>query len=591
MNTKYLLLAPLLFIFLLSILPANFKAQATTITVTKTFTSLNYDGSIRRIGSSYDEVHDSTEGEVCDQINDATVGQTYIEGNNIVWIARAFLYFDTSAIPDDANITSATLSIYIKDDNSETDFQVIIQNGQPTYPHVPLKSGDFYYSYYIGNGGSRDTSEITGSGYWNITLNEDGMNWINKAGYTKLCLRSNRDINNQPPTGPEGITFYTREIGEAYSPKLYVTYECEGYKYVFHGPFNEETGLKDGNVTIYIYPSYGSPFNFTLDGNYTLELEEKPSMFKWKLEYNYSRVYIPLYSYEEIYIFRPADPYFLYTVEVIDFIGIHNVYIEALVSANGSQYIAERRRIPSGGKSSFCLTEFKSYSYRLICDEAIISLGTVETPQRPIWEQAKITFIVTPAMLEAEPTNYQGISLTAKRLNSTCIQICYIDNRSRTQSVNVTIYSIAKFNSLTKEYSQTFTTQQISITWNNALPDKDYLVEVQAEHADYGTLTWKIPCNSPNPPSRETINWNTIFGWIADWPVTPSNMICSFIIFAMIVLGSFKDSAFALLLGAITAGILIIIGWYSMSWAILSVIVSLIIGYAIVKGRRRWIER
>ena len=313
-------------------------------------------------------------------------------------------------------------------------------------------------------------------------------------------------------------------------------------------------------------------------------------MFKWKLEYNYSRVYIPLYSYEEIYVFIPESPYFFYTVEIFDFIGLHNVYIETLVSANGSQYIAERRRIPVGGKATFCLTEFKVYSYRLISDEAIISLGAVETPQRPIWEPAKITFIITPAMLEAEPTNYEGISLRADRLNETCIQIVYKDENSRTQNVTITIYSMEKA-TLTEEYSQTFTSQSVSVTWNNALPNKDYLVEIRVEHADYGTITWKIPCKSPISPSTHAIDWNTLFGWIADWPITPSNLISTFIIFAMIVLGSFKDSAFALLLGAITAGILIGLGWFSMSWAILSVIVSLIIAYAIAKGRRRWIER
>ena len=539
----------------------------------------------------YQTAHDSNYPDMIGYADQLEIGQL-VESSPYgpyYRIFRAFLFFDTSIIPDDANITSAILSLYIDSDYSDADFQVTIQNGQPTYPHMPLEAGDFYYGHYIGNYGNRTTSEISGTGYWNITLTDFSI--INVNGYTKLCLRSDKDIQGTAPTNSEYIIVKSAEAGSSYAPKLYVTYECEGYKYVFHGPFSEETGLKDGNVTIYVYPSYGSPFNFTLDGSYTLELEEKPSMFKWKLEYNYSRIYIPIYSYEEIYIFKPADPYFLYTVEVIDFIGIHNVYIEALVSANGSQYIAERRRIPSGGKSSFCLTEFKSYSYRLISDEAIISLGTVETPQRPIWEPAKITFIVTPAMLEAEPTNYEGISLTAKRLNTTCIQICYIDNRSRTQNVNVTIYSIGRFNSLTEEYSQTYTAQQISIIWNNALPDKDYLVEVQAEHADYGTLTWKIPCTSPNSPGRETVDWDAIFGWITDWPVTPNNMICSFIIFAVIVLGSFKDSAFTLLLGAITAGILISIGWYSMSWAVLSVIVSLIIGLAIVKGRRRWIER
>ena len=564
--------------------PAKFKVEATEVTVTKTFYCNSYDGYIYATGDSYNIAHESSSGTVVDASSYILIGQIY---SSSYAIYRAFLHFDTSIIPEDANITSVTLSIYIVTVQTSVSFNVTLQNGQPTYPHMPLQSGDYNHYYYLGNGGSRSTSEISGEGYWNITLNQNGISWINKEGYTKLCLRSSREINSQAPSEAEYIIIYSKDQGLDYCPKLIVEYSCEGYKYVFYGPYNEEDGLRASAINITVYPQYGSPFSFTLNGSYTLNLEYKPLMFKWKLEYNYSRVYIPIYSYEEIYVFIPESPYFFYTVEVFDFIGIHNVYVETLVSANGSQYIAERRRIPVGGKASFCLTEFKSYSYRLISDEAIISLGTVETPER--WDP-RISFFVTPAMLEAEPTNYQGISLTAKRMNTTCIQICYIDNRSRTQSVKVTIYLMEKA-SLTQEYSQTFTSQQISITWNNALPNKDYLVEIQVEHADFGTITWKIPCVSPNPPGRQTINWNTIFGWIADWPITPSNFISSIVIMAIIALGSFKDSAFALLLGAITAGILIGLGWFSMSWAILSVVISLIIAYAIVKGRRQWIER
>ena len=562
------------------------KTKATTIEVTKVISSIPQDGFILGVDSDYSTARGKTEGIVYDSDMQIFIGQ-YYDGQ--YHIERAFLMFDTSIIPDGANITEAILSIYVGADYSETDFYVIIRSGQPTYPHIPLQSGDYYYAYYSGNGGSRSTSEISATpAYWNITLNSQGISWINKEGYTKLALFSNRDVYRVAPTGNEDISIGSADSGNP--PKLYVTYQIEGYEYVFYGPFSEETGLKHGNVTITVYPAYGSPFNFTLDGSYTLELEDKPVMFKWTLEYNYSRVYIPTYSYEEIYVFIPESPYFFYTVEIFDFIGLHNVYIESLVSANGSQYIAERRRIPVGGKATFCLTEFKVYSYRLISDEAIISLGAVETPQRPIWEPAKISFILTPAMLQAEPTNYEGISLRADRLNETCIQVVYTDSRNRTQSVTVTIYSVEK-SVLTEEYSQSFTSQQISITWNDALPKKDYLVEIQVEHADFGILTWKIPCKSPISPCRGTIDWDSLLGWLGDWPITPSNFISMAFIFAIITLGSFKDSAFALLLGAITAGILIGLGWFSMSWAILSVIVSLIIAYAIAKGRRRWIER
>ena len=583
----------LLFTFFLSVFPADFKAEATTFTVTKTFTCMEYDGYIYAdtiTYSSYDKVWSAQQGTTNWGSQVMYVGQAY-DGSNY-HIYRGFLYFSTSAIPDGATILSANLTLYMKLAPSAPAFDLTVQNGQPTYPHMPMQSGDYYYMYYTGDGGKISTTGISSSEYnvYNITLNSNGLQWINKEGVTKLCLRSNRDINKDAPSGNEYITIYTYEKGSGYAPKLTVKYSYEGYKYVFYGPYNEENGLRASAINITVYPAYGSPFNFTLDGSYTLELEYKPLMFKWKLNFNYSRTYQPIYSYEEIYIFIPESPYFYYNVEIIDFVGLHNTYIECQTYANGTILTVERKKL-STGKGSLCLTEFKRYSYNLIADEGIFSLGTVETPQRPIWEPAKITFIITPAMLEAEPTNFQGISLTAKRVNETCIQISYIDNRSRTQSISVTIYSTGKFNGLTEEYSQTYTSQQIAIFWKDALPDKDYIVEIQVEHADYGTLTWKIPCNSPNPPGRQIIDWNTIFGWIADWPITPSNFVSAIIVFAVIVLGGFKDSAFALLLGAITAGVLIMLGWLGMSWAILSVIVSLIIAYAIVKGRRTWIER
>jgi len=479
----------------------------------------------------------------------------------------------------------------MKVESPTASFNLIIQNGQPIYPHMPMEREDYYYNHYSGYGGSISSSEISNSSFnlYNITLNSNGLQWINKEGVTKLCLRTLLEIGGYKPSDNQLIWIYAYEKGANFAPKLYVKYSYEGCRYIFHGPFNEENGLRASPINITVYPQSESPFNFTLNGTYTLDLDNKPLMFKWTLEYNYTRTYQPIHTYEEIYIFIPESPYFYYNVEIIDFIGLHNAYIECQNYVNGTAYTVERKKL-STGKAILCLTEFKRYSFNLIADEGIFSLGTVETPQRPVWEPAQITFILTPAMLEAEPTNYEGINLTAERVNETCIQICYIDERSRTQSVKITIYSFEK-SILTEEYSQSFTAQQISITWNDALPDKDYLVEIQVEHADYGTLTWKISCNSPNPPGRQTINWNTVFGWIADWPITPGNLISTFIVFSVIALGSFKDSAFALLLGAVTAAILIALGWFSMSWAILSVIVSLIIMYAIVKGRRTWIER
>jgi len=194
-------------------------------------------------------------------------------------------------------------------------------------------------------------------------------------------------------------------------------------------------------------------------------------------------------------------------------------------------------------------------------------------------------------MLPAAPTNYEGVSLTVQRTNGTFIQVYYKDDNGRTVNVTITVYRVENYGTLTQEYTQTFTAQPVLFQWNNALPNKDYNVKVTANHADYGLITWQTPLPTPNPPGHGTFNWDTLLGWLGDWPVTPSNFISMLIILAVVVLGGFKDAAFALLLGAIAAGILIGLGWYSMSWGFLTLVVCLIIALAIVKGRRGWIER
>ena len=564
------------------------QAKSDSFNNVKTFESLNYDGHILSVASSYLDARNSESGtSVWDTNYFICGGQIY--NNEKYYIYRGFLFFDTSPIPDTATITSVKLSIKVFSDDSATDFNLTIQNGQPTYPHTPLQDSDFYYIRYQGNGGQLDTSTITAGQWYNITFTSEALNWINKEGITKLCLRSSRDINSIPPTGNEAISIYSSESD--YPPKLYVEYSYEGAEYIFYGPFNEETGLKDGNITITVYPAYGTPFNFTLDGTYTIELENIPLMFKWKLDFNYSRVYVPLYSYEVIYIFKPTDPYFYYQVEIIDLAGLHNIHLESLVNINGTLRIAERRQISTGGTASFVFTEFKTYNFRLKADEGIIELGTRTIPERPIWTTESITFVVSPAQIPKDYAEYEGLTVSATRINSTHIQVIYQDSNNRTNSISITIYMIKDKNQLVEEYSANYQSQSITLNWYDAIPSKHYLVQVTVNHAEYGTLTWKIPCKSTDSPSRLSINWNSLLGWLGDWPITPSNFISMAFIFTVITLGSFKDSAFALLLGGITAGILIYLGWYSMSWATLTLIISLTIALAIAKGKVKLIER
>jgi hypothetical protein len=141
---------------------------------------------------------------------------------NCYFIGRGALYFNTTSIPSTAAITNAKLTLdysYYGDDFSATDFDIVVTNGQPTYPHAVLETGDYNKAYYSGNGGSINTLNLPSP--FDITLNSTGISWINRGGMTKFILRSNRDISGTTPTGYEYIIL-DNEYGN--KPKLTLTY-------------------------------------------------------------------------------------------------------------------------------------------------------------------------------------------------------------------------------------------------------------------------------------------------------------------------------------------------------------------------------
>jgi len=150
-------------------------------------------------------------------------------------IFRSFLFFDTSVIPQNATIINAYLKGVWGPDLSQidTEYDIVIQNGQPIYPHNPLVLGDYNKNYYSNNGGSINTQileDALPNVDFSITLNSNGRAWINKGSMTKLCLRSSRDIAGLSwdvfeEGHREGIAIFTTEKGEGFIPNLEITYE------------------------------------------------------------------------------------------------------------------------------------------------------------------------------------------------------------------------------------------------------------------------------------------------------------------------------------------------------------------------------
>jgi len=213
--------------YLLSGLPVSTLSSMTfpvVIDPSTTLYSNSSDGHISASNTNYNTAWTASQGTISDTNTYFNIGQRKVSGvPGTYYVYRGFLYFNSTALQMSAVIDTVTLSLYKYSDYSTTDFLVTVQNGQPTYPDNPLKATDYDKSHYSGNGGQFNTNGFT-TGYNAITLNSTGQSWINQSGWTRLCLRSSRDISGTTPTGSEYIGVYSSEQGSGYQPKLVITY-------------------------------------------------------------------------------------------------------------------------------------------------------------------------------------------------------------------------------------------------------------------------------------------------------------------------------------------------------------------------------
>ena len=171
-------------------------------------------GSLRRYqyggGETYAFIRENpTASESFIESSDPLIGQRGPAGDYLLY--RAYLTFNTAIIPTGTIIKNAKLELsFFNLSLVDTDFDIVVQNGQPDYPHYPAVVGDYYFGHYSGDGGSMNTQWILlPDVYYNLPFNANGINWINKEGETKLLLRSSKDIGAVAPTGEERLSVVT----------------------------------------------------------------------------------------------------------------------------------------------------------------------------------------------------------------------------------------------------------------------------------------------------------------------------------------------------------------------------------------------
>lgn len=197
-----------------------------------TIYSMSYDGHLANTGSSYPTVRTATSAQYNGTSPDPllgpvfTVGQYRKEDGSGYWIYRGFLFFDTSAIPTSATINNASIILNVAAVGVGPLYQdyIIVKNGQPTYPRMPVQLDDYYIYRYSGVGGQLWMANCVAGAPIEIQLDDTGKSWINKGGITKLALFSQNDDQACAPSGAQVIMFYQSEAGLSYAPYLFVEY-------------------------------------------------------------------------------------------------------------------------------------------------------------------------------------------------------------------------------------------------------------------------------------------------------------------------------------------------------------------------------
>jgi hypothetical protein len=152
------------------------------------------------------------------------VGQ-YVTIAPMYYTYRGELIFDTSTIPAGAIISGVKLQLLGQAAVIGAGFNIVVLNGQPDYPHDPVVLGDYDRTLYSGDGGSLSAAAVNIGVYNDIVLNATGISWINKGGWTKLCIMSSRDISGDAPVfgNDEYVTLGNPSV-PGQEPILEVTY-------------------------------------------------------------------------------------------------------------------------------------------------------------------------------------------------------------------------------------------------------------------------------------------------------------------------------------------------------------------------------
>lgn len=179
------------------------------------------------------------------------------------YMSRGNILIDTSSLPDDATITSASLFVYgsQKQNDAVADPSLNVYSSNPA-GDIQLVAADYHNSKYGATAFSTAISyaDFSTTGYNEFALNASGIAAISKTSITKLALReANYEAPNNDPGHPgankyAGFKVYSSDKGAGYKPYLEIqlsplSVTATG---VSSGEHTVKTTADSANLTIYI---------------------------------------------------------------------------------------------------------------------------------------------------------------------------------------------------------------------------------------------------------------------------------------------------------------------------------------------------
>ncbi len=144
-----------------------------------------------------------------------TVGASFLSRFDFV-VQRVFYFFDTTSIPNDAQIVKATLFVYVGEYANGNDTVHVVRS----MADIPLDTRDFSKFENLSGGSTNPSSTLS---WMSVDLDETALDWIVKGGETKLALIHDYDLNNVIPNGENDVLIAMSEDSE-HRPYLEVVY-------------------------------------------------------------------------------------------------------------------------------------------------------------------------------------------------------------------------------------------------------------------------------------------------------------------------------------------------------------------------------